>query len=144
MAIPKFLRTFLMPSVKSPQSIRGSFGEKRVPENTVTKRQSANKGIFKGKAYLGRTEFKRFLEKAPERIPGVIGNFPEKERVAIEEELFPKEKFGDCITPYEVNRRLRQLKKEMLYEPDTFKKIEKRKQLEYLEALKIPQEKNES
>jgi hypothetical protein len=141
MAIPKFLRTFLMPSSQQPQSIKGSFGEKRAPEATVTKRQSANKGIFRGKAFLGRTEFKRFLEKAPERIPGVIGNFPEKKRIAMEEDLFPKEKFGDCITPYEVNRRLRSLKKEILYEGDTGKKIEKRKQLE---ALKGKKEENES
>ncbi|MCX6737838.1 MAG: hypothetical protein NTY11_00185 [Candidatus Parcubacteria bacterium] len=144
MAIPKFLKTFLMPSSQNSQTSPGSFGEKRAPESLITKKQSTNKGIFRGKAFLGRTEFKRFLKKAPERIPGVIGNFPEKERVAMEEELFPKKEFGDCITPYEINRRLRNLKREVLYESDAGKKVEKRKQLEYLEALKSRPEENES
>ena len=145
MAIPKFLKTFLALSSSKPQSSAnvGSFGEKRAPEAEITKRPGGDKGLFKGKPFLVRIEFRRTLKKAPERLPGVVGGFTEKERLALEEGLFPKEKFGEYITPYEVNRRLKNLKREMHRERDISEKLEKRKQMQYLEALKGKQEKDE-
>ncbi|MBU3964252.1 hypothetical protein KJ562_00745 [Patescibacteria group bacterium] len=142
MAIPKFLKTFLTtPSTNSKPSV-GSFGAKRAPEVEITKRAGGDKGLFKGKPFLRRIEFRRALKKAPEKLPGVVGGFMEKERMALEE-LFPKEKFGEYITPYEVNRRLKNLKREMVRERDIGRKLEKRKQMQYLEALKGKQEENE-
>lgn len=144
MAIPKFLRNFLMPSSgQGSKPIPGNFGEKRAPEGEITKRPGTADKIFRGKPFLRRADFRRALERAPEKVPGVIGSFTEEERIALEEELFPKDKFGEYIAPYEVNKRLRYLKREMYRERDVMKKLEKRKQLEYLEALRGKQEKNE-
>ncbi len=143
MAIPKFLKTFLTTVSSKPQSSTGSFGEKRALEGEITKRLGGDKGLFKGKPFLRRPDFRRALKKAPERFPGVVGGFTEKERVALEEGLFPKEKFGVYITPYEVNRRLKSLKSEMIRERDIGRKLETRKQMQYLEALKGKKEENE-
>ncbi|MBU1045649.1 hypothetical protein KJ616_00825 [Patescibacteria group bacterium] len=143
MAIPKFLKTFLTGPSPSPRSNTGSFGEKRAPEEEITKRPSGGKGLFGGKPFLRRPDFRRVLKKAPERLPGVVGGFKEKERVALEEGLFPKKEFGEYITPYEVNRRLRNLKREMIRERNISRKLEKRKELQYLEALRGKPEENE-
>lgn len=146
MAVPRFLKTFLdtaktiatAPSKKTVSGPPGS-GQIRVKEGEITKRKEVSAGIFGSKPFLTRPVFRRQLKKISGKIPGG-GVYTRKERVAIEKELFPREKFGAYITPYEMSRRIKKLKHNLFQSRNLSEKIAIRKQIKFLEKLRGKEE----
>ncbi len=67
--------------------------------------------IFDKKKELSRPEFRRLLRKAPARIPGAAGKmYSWRERVKMEKEIFPQERFKSYISEIECKRQLRELR----------------------------------
>jgi|AntAceMinimDraft_16_1070373.scaffolds.fasta_scaffold00428_17 hypothetical protein len=142
MAVPKFLRTFIdtgktIVTDKNKKTVSGipGSGHERVKENKITKRDEGLGGIFGSRPFLTRDRFRKQLKKTAGKIPGG-GTYTQKERIAIEEKLFPKEKFGQYITPYEISHRIKNLKHQIFVSRDVNKKMETRKQVKFLEKLR--------
>jgi len=93
------------------------------------------KTLFGERLHLTRQQFRSSLRKASGRVPGG-GIFSKKDRTSIEEGLFPKEKFGWHITPYEMRRRLKQLKREAFRSRGTTEGLKTKRQIRFLESLK--------
>lgn len=142
MAIPKIFKTILTGGEKKTAPVGGppGSGQKRMPEGTITKKKEDGKGLFGSKPFINRYRLRQELKKSPAHVPGG-GSFSYKQRLGLEEELFPKRKFGIYITPYEANRRLRQLKKEVFHARTAADKIALRRRFRFLERLKGPTEK---
>jgi len=71
------------------------------------------KSLFEEKEAISRPEFREILRKAPSQIPGAGGRmYSWQERVNMEKELFPYERFSSHISEIEVKRRLRELRSE--------------------------------
>lgn len=142
MAVPKFLRAFVdtgksIVTAKNEKAIPGlpGSGHKRAKEGEITRRNEGPGGVFGSKPYLTRYKFRQQLKKASGKIPGG-GVYTQKERIAIEKELFPKRKFGQYVTPYEMNRRIKNLKHQLFRSGNATEKTETRKQIKFLEKLK--------
>ena len=133
MGIPKIFKTLLKPSVRTPNRTKGP--GKKVAEGEFVKRPKGGRSVFGNKPFTNRQRFRRELKKMPSAIPGG-GKYTMKERLALEEELFPKEKYGQYITPYEISRRIRLLKRERSREKTGAGKIKIRRQIRFLEQLK--------
>jgi len=142
MAVPKFLRAFIdtgktIVTAKSDKTVSGlpGSGHQRAKEGEITRRDEGPGGVFGSKPYLTRHRFREQLKKASGKIPGG-GVYARKERIAMEKELFPKEKFGQYITPYEMNRRIKNLKHQLFRSGNATEKVETRKQIKFLEKLR--------
>lgn len=62
---------------------------------------------------ISRREFREILRKAPARIPGAGGKiYSWRERIKMEKELFPWERFKSHISERETRRRMRELMNE--------------------------------
>jgi hypothetical protein len=108
---------------------------KRAPGGEITKRDTSKEGMFGKKPHITRRRFRQLLKTAPRRIPEA-SKFSTQERIAMEEGMFPKKEYGAYISPYEVNKKVRKLKKELYRSRDAAKKIEIRKQIDFLKKLK--------
>ena len=142
MAVPKFLRAFIdtgktIITAKNEKAVSGlpGSGHKRAKESEIIRRNRGPGGGFGSKPYLTRYRFRKQLEKTSGKIPGG-GVYTQKERMAMEKELFPKEKFGQYITPYEMNRRIKNLKHQLFRSGNATEKIETRRQIKFLEKLR--------
>ncbi len=116
-------------------------GQKRAPEGEITKREAGPGGIFGSKPYLTRFDFRKRLKKTSGEVPG-RGVYTTKERLEMEDKLFPKEKFGQYITPYELSHRIKDLKHKIYNSRDPLEKIEARKQRDFLKGLKGEEKEN--
>jgi hypothetical protein len=66
--------------------------------------------IFDKKREISRPKFREVLRKASPRIPGAGGRtYSWRERVKMEKEIFPRERFKSHISEIECKRRLREL-----------------------------------
>lgn len=142
MVISKFLRAFVDTTRTGAAStnrktVSGSpgSGHQRAPEGTITKRDGGPSGVFGSKPFLTRAHFRRQLKRTSGKVPGG-GVYSQRERVAIEKELFSREKFGEYITPYEISRRVRELKHDLFCSRKSAEKMVLRKQIKFLEKLK--------
>jgi hypothetical protein len=142
MAVPKFLRAFIdtgktIVTAKSGKTVSGlsGSGHKRAKEAEITKRNEGPGGVFGSKPFLTRYRFRQQLKKTSAKIPGG-GVYTQKERMAMEKELFPKEKFGQYITPHEMNRRIKNLKHQIFRSGSATEKIATRKRVKFLEKLR--------
>lgn len=69
--------------------------------------------IFDKKQEISRPEFREILRKASPLIPGGGGRtYSWQERVKMEKEIFPEERFKSHISEIEVKRKLRELRME--------------------------------
>jgi len=69
--------------------------------------------IFDKKREISRREFRETLRKASPRIPGAGGKmYSWRERVKMEKEIFPQERFKSHISEIEAKKRLRELRME--------------------------------
>lgn len=69
--------------------------------------------IFDKKKEISRPKFREILRKASPRIPGAGGRtYSWRERVKMEKEIFPRERFKSHISEIECKRRLRELRRE--------------------------------
>ncbi len=125
---------FGRPRTPRPSSVR----HKKAPEGEFTKRESKVEGIFGNKPHITRRRFRKKLREAPRHISEASA-FSKEERVGMEEKLFPTKEYGAYITPYEVNKRMRRLKKELYRSREPQEKVKMRKQLKFLEKLKGPE-----
>ena len=67
--------------------------------------------IFDKKREISRPKFREILRKASPRISGAGGRtYSWRERVKMEKEIFPREKFKSHISEIECKRRLRELR----------------------------------
>lgn len=67
--------------------------------------------IFDKKKEISRPQFREILRKASPHIPGAGGRaYSWRERVKIEKEIFPKERFQSHVSEIECKRRLRELR----------------------------------
>ena len=67
--------------------------------------------IFDKKQEISRPKFREILRKASPRIPGAGGRtYSWRERVKMEKEIFPRERFKSHISEIECKRRLRELR----------------------------------
>jgi hypothetical protein len=142
MAIPKFLKAFIdvaktgaTPVNKKITQGQPGSGHKRMAEGEVTKRNETSEGIFGSKPFINRYRFREQLKKVSGKIPGG-GVYNQKERLSIEKELFPREKFGQYVTPYEMSRRIKDLKHKLFRSGNATEKIETRRQIKFLEKLR--------
>lgn len=106
----------------------------RAPEGEIIKHKP-EPGIFGAKPFLTRRKFKRALKKDPGKVPG-LGVFTQKERMEIFKKDFPRQEMGSHITPYEVSKKIRELKKKVYRSKSIAEKIKTRKKIKYLERLK--------
>jgi len=142
MAVPKFLRAFIdtgktIITAKNEKTVSGlpGSGHERAKEGEITKRNEGPGGVFGSKPHLTRYKFREQLKKVSGKIPGG-GVYTQKERIKMEKELFPRGKFGQYITPYEMNRRIRNLKHKIYRSRNVTEKVEARKQVKFLEKLR--------
>lgn len=67
--------------------------------------------IFDKKKEISRPKFREILRKASPRIPGAGGKaYSWRERVKMEKEIFPRERFKSHVSEIECKRRLRELR----------------------------------
>jgi len=143
----KKIRNSLMPRKSAIDSSKPNLsapsGQKRAPEGEITKRKKGPGGIFGSKPYLNRFAFRQRLKRVSGNVPG-RGVYTTKERLALEDKLFPKDKFGEYITPYEVSRQIKALKHKIYRHGDALEKIELRKQLDFLKSLRGEDQENKN
>ena len=120
-----------------------SIGQKRAPEGEITKRKKGPGGIFGSKPYLSRFAFRQRLKRVSGNVSG-RGVYTTKERLELEDKLFPKDKFGEYITPYKISRQIKALKHKIYKHGDALEKIELRKQLDFLKNLKGEDQENKN
>lgn len=89
--------------------------------------------LFDKKAQLPRSEFKNILKKSDIKI-GAIKGLNIRDRLRIEEEVFPK-KYGETISKSIFDRGLNNLKKKATWEVDFIKKHKIHKKIKYLKKL---------
>ncbi|MEA3453244.1 MAG: hypothetical protein U9Q96_02850 [Patescibacteria group bacterium] len=142
MAVPKFLRAFIdtsktIATAKNEKTLpgRSGSGHERMKEGEVTKREEGPGGVFGSRPYLTRYSFREKLKRTSGKIPGG-GVYTQAERVKMEKDLFPRERFGKYITPYEMNRRIKNLKHQLFRSRDVAEKKDVRKQIKFLEKLR--------
>jgi hypothetical protein len=69
--------------------------------------------IFGGKKEISRPAFREILRKSPPRIPDTGGRiYSWRERIKMEKEIFPRERFKSHISEIECKRRMRELRME--------------------------------
>ncbi len=89
--------------------------------------------LFDKKAQLPRKEFRDILKRSDIKI-GLTKGLNIKERLRIEEEIFPK-KHGEIISKSIFDRGLNNLKKKGAWEVDLIKKSKIHKKIKYLKKL---------
>ncbi len=93
-------------------------------------------GLFDIKREIPRRELREKLKRSPARAPGTPGKiYSWRERVKMEKELFPHERFKSHISKQEVIERLRGLRKEKHYSPTRAEKIRIDRKIRYLKNL---------
>jgi hypothetical protein len=106
----------------------------KIAEGEIIKRPP-DTGIFGSHSFLTRTRFKREVEKDKGKVPG-MGTYNRKEREKIIEEDFSKERVGTHIMPYEITKRIKDLKKSLHGNLGPGGSSKVRKKIKYLEKLK--------
>ena len=89
------------------------------------------KDIFGEKPYIRREELRRELKKEALINPKI----KEKEGIEIEKEVFKKEKYGNFIEKKEVDKALKELKKEQYRAKNIPEKYEAKRKLDILKKI---------
>jgi len=110
--------------------------QERVPEGEITQRGAAGQGIFGNRSCLTRPRLKIALKKDKGKVPGMGSAYTKKERLEFEEKDFSKEKYGTHLTPYEIRKEIKALKKTSMYSHDSRVKADARKKVKYFEQLR--------
>ena len=149
MAIPQFLKTFVTTAkdiAMNKQTVSGPPGSshRRMVREEVVKRErpESRKDFFRGKHHLNRREIRDRFKKASASVP-VGGKYTEKQRIALEEELFPKEKYGTHLTPPELSGRKRLFRGQIYKARTVAGKIKIRTQKRFLESVTKEIERND-
>jgi hypothetical protein len=135
MDIPKSLKIFVESLAPQKEPGPPGSGQERAAQGKITKRERGS-SLFGSKPFLTRQRLREVFKKAPPNVPGGGGKYTLNERLALEDKLFPEEKFGAYITPYEVNRKLRELKRGLFHASKVTEKMAIRKQIKFLESLR--------
>ncbi len=90
-----------------------------------------DKNPFRQGSGVSRSQFRQTLRKAYD--PHI--NISKEERVQMEKELFPFQKFGRNISEWDVNLRLKSLKKEKYWAIKTEDKIKIDRQIKILKKV---------
>jgi len=90
--------------------------------------------LFDKKDQISRVDFRRYLRKASPRIPESGKRIPYSQRVRIEKEFFPQEKFGPYISKQDFKRKIAALKRQR-YRVRPDQKIEIDRKINYLKYL---------
>ena len=109
--------------------------QERASEGEIIKREASG-GIFGNRSCLTRPRLKIALRKDKGKVPGMGAAYTKKERLEFEEKDFSKEKYGTHLTPYEVRKEIKALKKISMYSHDLGVKAEARKKVKYFEQLR--------
>jgi hypothetical protein len=92
--------------------------------------------IFGKKRELSRPEFRQILRKASPRIPGAGGRmYSWRERVKMEKEIFPYQRFKGNISEFEVKRRLKELRMERYRAKTQKEKINVDRKIRFLKEV---------
>ncbi|MBU3918421.1 hypothetical protein KKC63_00710 [Patescibacteria group bacterium] len=130
---------FLMnhaPSAKTTSTNRyPGTPQERVPEGEITQRETGQ-GIFGNRSCLTRPRLKVALKKDKGKVPGMGVAYTQKERLEFEEKDFSKEKYGTHLTPYEIHKEIKKLKKTSMYSSDLGVKARARKKVKYFGQLR--------
>ncbi|MBI3631678.1 MAG: hypothetical protein HY219_02330 [Candidatus Staskawiczbacteria bacterium] len=89
--------------------------------------------LFDKRSQLPRKEFRDILKRSDIRT-GLTKGLNIKERLRIEEDVFPK-KHGEVISKSIFDKRINELKKKGAWEPDLIKKSKIHKKIKYLKKL---------
>jgi len=131
---------FLMNRTPSIKGTKGSgrysgTPQKRAPEGEIIKRK-ASQGIFGIRRALTRPRLKIALKKDKGKVPGMGAAYTKKERLEFEEKDFSKKKYGTHLTPYEVLKEVKKLKRTIRSSHDLGVKARARKKAKYFEQLR--------
>lgn len=91
--------------------------------------------IFDEKKQLSRFEFRQILRKANFPIPGTGEYYSLEERVRMEKELFPPEKYGTHISERDFIEVLRELERKKYHQKSYQKQLEIDKLIRFLKKL---------
>lgn len=92
------------------------------PKKPEVKKEAMNKGALGGKSHLTRSELRQKLRNQQLFKHGL----KEKERIELEKEIFPQQKYGHYITKQELTQAIKDLKKEQYRNPKEKWNIEKK------------------
>ena len=110
--------------------------QERAPEGEITQRETGGQGIFRSRRALNRPRLKTALKKDTGKVPGMGPAYTEKERLEFEEKDLSKEKYGTHLTPGEISKEIKIIKKKSMYESDWGVKAKERKKAKYFEQLR--------
>jgi hypothetical protein len=91
--------------------------------------------LFEKKQQLSRSEMREALRKSSPDIPGGGGMISREERVKMEKEMFPKEKYGSYISRNECEKRIRNLEKEKSAVGTSKERTDIDRKIRYLKSL---------
>ena len=83
---------------------------------------------------VSRVDFRRYLRRASSRIPDSGKRIPYSQRIKIEKDFFPQEKFGAYISKRDFQRRIRGLTRQR-YNARPSQKIDINRKINYLKYL---------
>ena len=90
--------------------------------------------LFDKRGQISRTDFRRYLKRASARIPNSGKRVSYHQRVNIEKEFFPQERFGAYISKSDFQRKIRELTRQRyMAKPD--QKIDIDRKINYLKYL---------
>ncbi len=94
--------------------------------------------IFSKKSHgeLSRRDFRQILKTAPARIPGSGGKiYSRQERIKMEAEVFPRQRFGSHISEIECRKRERELRQEKYRAKTREEKFKIDRKLQFLKGV---------
>ncbi len=92
--------------------------------------------IFDKKREVSRPEFREKLRKSSPYIPGAGGKtYSWRERVKMEKEVFPRERFKSHISEIEVKKRMRELRTERYKAKTREEKLKVDRKLKFLKGV---------
>lgn len=83
---------------------------------------------------ISRIDFRRYLRRASSRIPDSGQRIPYRQRIGIEKDFFPEEKFGAYISKSDFQRKIRELARQR-YSAKPDQKIDIERKINYLKYL---------
>ena len=90
--------------------------------------------LFGKRDQISRVNFRRYLRKAPSKIPNSGKRISYHQRVDIEKEFFPQGKFGAYISKSDFQRKIRELTRQR-YSARPDQKIDINRKINYLKHL---------
>lgn len=92
------------------------------PKKPEVKKKAIDKGAWGSKGHLTRSEFRQKLRSQALFKHGL----KEKERIELEKEIFPQQKYGNYITEQKLTQAIKDLKREQYKNPKEKWNIEKK------------------